>query len=417
MFRFDQSFREEFRSNGAYLAIAFVALTFGFAAPAFSLPFIYPEVIKEFGWTREQATLLASAKYLTGAVACVAFGRIMDVSNAWTGLIVSIVIGGLALGGFLLVHDLTSYYVMGVLLGIAGPGAMVSTFVLVARTFKESQGTATGIALVGSGLGGTVMPLLTAWSIGELGWRTGMAVLSIPIWTIALPLLLWGRAKRPLPSPLKGSGDAKGPGAVRYVASLMRGREFWLMAIAFYVVTVVDQGFTQHQVLMFNDAGLSREMGAVGISAMGAIAIAGRLMAGNVLDKSSTNGLAGLYMLLAASALLALFLGNPMIFIAFVVVRALAHATVMVDGPVIARHTYGTVHLGVILGLFTAMANLGSATGPWLMARMFDATGDYRQALILFMILPVASAVLIWFVRPREWLSRQPRPLGRPAAA
>ena len=108
MFRFDRSFRDEFRSNGVYLAIAFVALTFGFAAPAFSLPFIYPEVIREFGWTREQATLLASAKYLTGAVACVVFGRVMDVSNAWNGLIVSVAVGGVALGGFLLVDGLLS---------------------------------------------------------------------------------------------------------------------------------------------------------------------------------------------------------------------------------------------------------------------------------------------------------------------
>ena len=61
MFQFSQAFRDEFGANWRVLAIAITALFFGFSAPAYALPFIYPEVIDDFGWTREQATSLATA--------------------------------------------------------------------------------------------------------------------------------------------------------------------------------------------------------------------------------------------------------------------------------------------------------------------------------------------------------------------
>lgn len=146
MFRFDDEFRAEFRAGWPVLIIAFVCFLFGFAAPAFSLPFIYPEVIKEFGWTREQATLLASSKYAVGALSALLAGRLVDVIGAWVSLIITIALGGLALVSFLWIQNLTGYYMVGVLLGVAAGGTMVSIKVLISRAFNASQGSAMGLA-------------------------------------------------------------------------------------------------------------------------------------------------------------------------------------------------------------------------------------------------------------------------------
>jgi len=413
MLKFDKAFRDEFSENWPFLLIAFCALFFGFSAPAYALPFLYPEVIKEFGWSREEATLLASAKYLTGAFACIAVGRLLDITGAWITLLGLIILGAVALLSFMWVSDLTSYYLIGVMLGIAGPGTIVAVFVLVARTFRFSQGTATGVALLGTGLGGVVMPIVTEALISSLGWRYAMAALSLGIWVIALPLLIYGMLRLRVPEEaveknIDGT-DLLQPGVLAHIGKLAKGRVFWFMSLAFFIITIADQAFTQHQVLMFNDAGISTEVAALAIGAIGLLSMPGRILAGGVLDKSSNKGLAFLYTSLSAAAILALMLVNPMAFYAFIILRALAHASVMIDGPVIARHCYGTQHLGVLLGLFTAMANLGSATGPWLMGRMFDSSRSYESALILFILLPLVSALLIWQVRPVIW--RQQREL------
>lgn len=415
MFQFNQAFRDEFSANWRVLAIAITALFFGFSAPAYALPFIYPEVIAEFGWTREQATLLATAKYLTGVIACLVFGRFLDIAGAWRALMVSILVGGVALLGFALVGGLASYYAVGVLLGIAGPGAMVSCFVLVGRTFRASQGTATGMVLLGTAIGGVVMPVVTEALIHAFGWRSGMAALSAGIWLIAIPALVYGMLRVPITAQAASHSDASETVSVRdYFGKLMRGSSFWLMSIAFFLVTIVDQALTQHQVLMFHDAGLSNADGALAVSAIGFVAIFARVLAGNILDRSSNRGLAGLYFLLTLCAILSFLLANPIVLVSYIVVRAMGHSSVMVDGPVISRHTYGTQHLGLLTGLITAMANLGSAAGPWVMGRMYDAAGSYRLALILFMVLPALSALCIWFVNPRAWKAQRADAQRRP---
>lgn len=407
-----KEFFEEIGSNWRIALIGFSVLFFGFSAPAYALPFLYPEVIAEFGWSRSEAASLSSVKYLTGAIACIVVGRLIDVIGVWTTLLGCIALGAAALAGFMMVDDLTSYYVIGVLLGIAGPGAMVAVFVLVARSFPRSQGTATGLVLLGTGLGGFAMPLIISAAISEFGWRNGMAFLSLGIWLVAVPLLIYGMRRITLPTEEPAPDLAKEQqglkiGALRHLGGLAKTRTFWFMAIAFFAVTIADQGFTQHQVLMFQDANISTGTTALAISMIGLFSMFGRIVAGTILDKTSHKGMAGLYLLLTLSAVLAMFLLNPLIVIAFVVARALAHASVMIDGPVITRHCFGTKHLGVLLGLFTAMANLGSAAGPWIMGRLYDISGSYASSLWLFIALPAISAVLIFFVEPKAWLAQR----------
>ena len=187
----DTVFLQEFRLNWRVLVVAFTCLLFAFSAPAFLMPFIYPEVIKEFGWTREQATLLASAKYVTGSIIAIAVGRFIDVIGVRNVLIGVSVIGGAALVSFLWTPNLPIYYVAGVMLGFAGAGTMVAIKVLISRTFHASQGTAMGIAMLGTSVGAVIVPLAINYLIQAYGWRIGTAALSAGVWVIALPLMMF----------------------------------------------------------------------------------------------------------------------------------------------------------------------------------------------------------------------------------
>ena len=75
----DNRFSREFSENWRILTVALFCLLFAFRAPAFMMPFLYPEVIREFGWTREQAVVLASWKYITGSMVAIIAGRFIDV--------------------------------------------------------------------------------------------------------------------------------------------------------------------------------------------------------------------------------------------------------------------------------------------------------------------------------------------------
>jgi nitrate/nitrite transporter NarK len=84
---------EELKKDWLVLSIAVCSMLLAFSAPAYSLPFIFRPVIDEFGWTREQATLLASVKYGTGAIVAIVVGRLIDLTGVKKMLIAITVCG------------------------------------------------------------------------------------------------------------------------------------------------------------------------------------------------------------------------------------------------------------------------------------------------------------------------------------
>ncbi len=403
MVKFDAAFRSEFGDNRIALALAIVCMTFTFSAPTFSLPFLFPEVIREFGWTREQATLLASAKYATGAVAALLVGRFIDSIGAMAALAVAAAIGGAGMIGFLWVGSLTSYYAMGMLLGFAGPGTITAVKVLISQRFHRSQGTAMGIALLGASVGSMIVPIAIATLISAFGWRMGIALMSLGVWLITLPVLLvaaLSARKQAARAPEVGKGT---PIDFKSLAHFMKRPVFWLLAGSVFLGGMVDQAFIQHQVLIFSDLSLSQETIAIGISAMGIIGFFGRVIAGNIFDRTSTRGAAAFYVVLGFASLLAMILGNPLIFAAFIVMRAVAHSGVLLDTTVITKHVFGTERLGTLLGVYTAFITAGFAVGPWLMGLLFNLSDSYALAFPVFFGIALAAAALMILVEPIYW--------------
>jgi len=404
MLKFDAKFRSEFRDNRAALALATVCMIFAFSAPSFSLPFLFPEVIREFGWTREQATLLASAKYATGALAALLIGRFIDSIGPMLALAIASAVGGAAMVGFLWVDSLTSYYLLGMMLGFAGPGTIIAVKVLVSQRFHRSQGTAMGVALLGSSIGSMIVPVVISALISGFGWRVGFALMSLGVWLVTLPILALAglAARRSAPAAL---GPAEAPPASGWLWKLMRRRTFWLLAASVFLGGVVDQAFIQHQVLIFTDLSLSREVIALGISAMGVLGFFARVIVGNIFDRSSTRGAASLYVLLGLASLLALILGNPLVFAAFIVCRAVAHSGLLLETTVITKHVFGPERLGTLLGIYTAFVTSGFALGPWLMGWLFELQGNYTLAFVVFFGLAIVAAGLMILIEPTYWRS------------
>lgn len=419
----DSVWIREFREKWPILVTAFLCMFFAFSAPGQFMPFLYSSVIEEFGWTREQATLLASAKYATGAVVAIIVGRFIDVIGVRIALIIMSTLGGIAMVMFLWVDGLPLYYFGGVLFGIAAVGTIVSIKVMISRAFHASQGTAMGFALLGAALGAAVVPIVIRLLIDAYGWRVATALMSSGIWLIALPILIFfyrGRsAEHEAQRVLDNEGDVTAKKAVaaadaaegrKEVLALVRTVPFWLIFAAVFCAAFVDQAFIQHQVLYLQvDLGLDKTFVAGAVSMIGVIGIAARVGVGSLFDVMSTKGVSLSYLTLAAAALLALAAMNPMVLWVFVVFRAVAHAAVLLDTTVLAKHTFGIKNLGLLLGIFTAAVNLGFMAGPWVIARMYDATGSYTTPFIVCIGISLFAAAILLPLKPNYWLEMRAR--------
>ena len=399
-------FLREFRENWPILASAFMCLLFAFSAPVFALPFLYSPIIDEFGWSREEVTLLASAKYAAGAIAAMIIGRIIDLIGVRTGLIMLSVLGAIAMISFLWVPDLAVYYFVGVMLGVSGTGIIVSVKVLVARNFHVSQGTAMSVAMLSTSVGATLTPLIIMPLIAEYGWRAAAAILSAGTWFVALPLLIFcTRDDRLTGAGAAASTSTESTVSWKLLAELMSQSRFWLIALAVFSAAVVDQAFLQHQVLYLQlDLGMAPATVAAGISAMGLVGVFARVFVGGVFDRLSTRGVSLMYVVLAGGALAALFAVNPIIFSLFIVLRAVGHAGVLLDSAVLSKHTFGLRNLGFLLGIYTSFVAVGFALGPWLVGRLHGVTGSYVIPFIVCAGLALFAAIVLLPVRPSHWL-------------
>lgn len=400
------------------LAIAFVCFLFAFSVPLTALPFLFEPVMEEFGWTREQVTLIASAKFATGAVFSIIAGRLIDVTGVRKVLIFVSTVAALALIMLYWTPNLTVYYLSGFLLGIAAPGTIIAVKVLVSRAFHASQGTAMGVAMLGTGVGAVIVPIVITALIATLGWRLAVASLSLGIWCVVLPLLIFccNDESFELSAPGVTSNSSQTTAiAWEALSQLMRMRDFWLIALAVMMAGFVDQAFLQHQVLYLSiDLGMTATRVAGIVSAIGLVGIAARIVVGNIFDNASTKGVSLMYLVLAVACVCALALLNPYVLAAFIVLRAVGHAAVLLDTTVMAKHRFGLANIGVLLGIYTAMVNIGFALGPWVVARMYDVTGSYTAPFLLCAVGAVAAAAVLVPVKPKYWLEMRARLASSP---
>ena len=110
---------------------------------------------------------------------------------------------------------------------------------------------------------------------------------------------------------------------------------------------------------------------------------------------------------LALSCLLALGVLNPYLLAMFVVFRALGHSAVLLDTLVLAKHSFGLKNIGILLGIFTAAVNLGFATGPPVIARLYTMTGSYVLPFAVCAVLGCVAALTLLPLRPVHWIRQR----------
>jgi predicted MFS family arabinose efflux permease len=83
----------------------------------------------------------------------------------------------------------------------------------------------------------------------------------------------------------------------------------------------------------------------------------------------------------------------------FAVARGLVHGGLVSESPVIAKHVYGPKLMNRVLPVLNGFFALGSSIGPVLLALIADKFG-YRTGFLVFTIIPIVAALLIWQVTP-----------------
>ena len=259
-----------------------------------TIPLLYPELIKDFGWTEAQVTLPATMLYVVGAITSPPAGILLDRYSPRRIIITGacgIVAGLLLAAGFKVLWQLVAIFILfGAALSLSG---LVSNMLILSRWFHRFRGKATGILLMASSLGGVVFPLIMGWGLLNWGWRPTMIGFALLVAVMMLVPLIFVIRDRPQDMGLTVDGQPKTDIATRTNSSAsgptlrdaMRGRNFYLIALATGSVWFAIIAMIQHQgIYLGRDLGVSGALLPVIFSAFFACSVIGKFSFGFLSD-------------------------------------------------------------------------------------------------------------------------------------
>ncbi|WP_066555881.1 MFS transporter [Croceicoccus bisphenolivorans] len=374
-----REFRREFGAGWRFLLGAFVGIGGGFASLYFySAGLFIKPLSAQFGWSRQEASLVAIA-FMIGNVFALPFtGRLVDrFGEAKVALLSSFGLAATFAMLGLFTSNLVTFLSFTLLLTLVSAGTnSVSYNRVVVRHFVANRGLALGLALMGTGVGAIILPPVLGPYIATHGWRA--AYLALAVATLVLSGIAW--------LLLRETPDRRGVHIAREplpFAEILRNRSFYSVSALIFLSSTAVLGTTLHLVPMLTDRGVSAvEAGAIA-SVLGMSVIGGRLVAGVLLDRWDAGWVTFLLLTFAAFGALMLRIDSPGLAIAGAALIGFGVGTETDLLAYLLGRRFPIKGFSSVYGSIFAVHAFGAGIGGMAAGALFDATGSYETWLIV----------------------------------
>ncbi len=370
------------------------------------------EFIEEFGWSLGEIKFRDMITLLLAGLAAPFIGILIDRFGVRRCMLVGWVL--LILGNIIYsqLESLTDLYLVHALfalvLVVCGLNAAV---ILVSKWFVRYRGTAIGIALMGTSMGGILFPQYGTAMIAALDWRSAFA------WGSLFPAIMlvvtWLLVRDTPDVPEQADLDelaAPNPDAGVAYADALRSRSFWALAIIAMTTFYTVLGTQAHIFVYMTDADFNAQVATNAISLFFFCALIGKFvfgLASDYFDKRKV--FFGNILVMLTGSLILIRMDVTLIWVA-VTAFGLGWGGVYTMLQLTVMNIFGTRDAGKILGTITVLDASGGGLGIWLTGVIYDTTGSYELPFLIF-----AGLILIALVALTQ--VKQPASAHQPAAS
>lgn len=377
----------------AAVAAAFLSLfsIVGFAL--YGLPFFYDFFVRDLGWTRQQVTSgNALSKLVVGPLFGFVAGAVVDRFGPRRLMIVGILLAGLALVGLGGVTTLGAFYFFYLLnaLGYVCGGPLPSQ-VLLSRRFDAGRGKAMGVAYLGIGIGGALVPLVANALATALGWRAALRLLGLLMIAVALPGAYLAREPA-TPAPAAPEPSRLG--------SIFRRPALYLLILASACSIGAIGGTIQNLKLYLSlDRGLDQGRAAGILSLVLVGSLVGRLLMGWLADRWTRKGVMLLvYAIVAATIPLLVWAPTPSLLRVAAILFGIGLGGDYMIIPLMAAELFGLRVMGRLMGIILTADGVAEALVPMAVASLRDHAGSYTPGFGLLVALAAFGAAGVAFL-------------------
>ena len=372
-------------------------------------PVILIPLTREFGWNRSAVSWAISIFSVILGILGPLVGRLCDRHGAKRVMLASLpfFVAGLCLFGS--IRSLWHLYLVYALISVGVAGLhTVSVSSTITKWFFRKQGTATGLAFSGISVGGLTQAPLAGYLFAQTGWRTTYLIFAVISCVVIVPLLMFvvknsprdvgagpdGAApeKEATPAVGKPSGGGPPPGGI---AAVFRKPVFWMSTLSFTLVNVAFIGVLTHQVAFFTDMGISSAKAANALGYIAGFGILGKVGAGWLGDRMSKIWVGVLFFSLEGLSVVFLLAQRISLLWPFVIIFGISMGANAVVRPLVISELFGSALFGTIYGWAVFFSYFGLAVGAPLAGYIYDGSGSYQGAFIIFFFAYLASVAML----------------------
>ena len=415
---------------GVAFFVDFVAVGFFF----YSYGVFFKAIAEEFGGSRFGVSLGLTITSAVGALAAPLVGRALDRFPLTRVLgigAVSMTIGFVILG--FVRTPLEFYLAIGIFIGF-GASAMgsLATAKLVANWFVRRRGMALGIAATGISVSGVLMPYISASIIEGFGWREGFLIYAGFTGFVVVPLVTLLVISRPediglrpdgrlaaAPSPSAGQQPVAPLESPIAETSVLTERNYWVLVAVVGFLFSCSGGTLTHMVPRLTDAGISLATASLVMSFSAAFGILGKLSFGWFGDwwRGRTAIWFAIVGQIIGQIIMALTIDVWLFALGAAIFGYGMGGVVPLQGALVGK-IFGRERFGKAMGAMRPAMLPLQILGVPLAGLIYDTTGSYDGAYILFLVFYGLAAIAAWFyVEPGRGGGVSSRPSSGDAAA
>ena len=280
---------------------------------------------------------------------------------------------------------------------------------ILSNWFVEKRGTATGLALAGSGLAGSIVTPIVSRTIETLGWQAGYRQVGLMFFAITAPVLLLLLRENPADMGLKPYGYKENV-EVKVIsiglksgmsrAQAFRSKTYWHYIVGLFVVQGCTMSISNNVVNHLTDIGYSPAFAARIFSLLLFMLVPGKPVLGYIYDKLGIRAgtifatvMVGVSPILLAMT--AIFRHLEWMPYAFALWFGFAYSIASMQLPYMTPKLFGDKEFTRVYGVCQPFMSLGSALVVPFANRIQESIGSYVP---IFFSLSVGFAVALFLM-------------------
>lgn len=401
----------QFKQNGRFfygwiiVIVGLFLMTFAYVGfVSLTSVFVLP-VTEDLNFERGEWMTYLTILSLACVICSPLLGKLMGKGRLKIWVSICCLLGFVGYFGFSRADSLTAFYLFALMLGIGFAGtAPMPVSILINKWFGgKVRGTATGIAFLGSGLGGMILsPILNA-VISAYGWRTGYIALGIVFIVLMVIVLLFANDD-PKSKGFTRMGEDESETAAATVqrqgktlSEAMRTPEFYFALVSTILVVLASSAILANSVAYFVGCGIGEAKAASLHGLLLGSLIIGKPVMGAVTDRFGIRVSSVLTTIIFAATFAALFImpsaAGVLVFLV-IACYGFGGPTITVIPPLMVNGLFGDKDYGTLVGVMNMATSIGGAFGGMVAARVYDMTGSYASFWVVACIAVICAAVL-----------------------